>query len=167
MNAPRNSYERKRGVESHNVDIDDAVSKFSVDDTAAGRNPLQHGTPIEIEPNYIPSKLEQEKFMAEEVVVFMQEASSENEPEFVEVTVNGDYRLLRRGQEATIKRYHVAALARAKAARVDQKKIVNPDGSMGYEERMVIKVSYPFSVISDPSGAKGSDWLRTLLKAPV
>jgi hypothetical protein len=163
----RTTYERKRGLESHNVDIEDGETSFNIGDTASGKNPMQASAPIEVEQNYIPSKLEHEKFMAEEVTVFMQEASSENEPEFVEVTVNGDYRLLHRGQEATIKRYHVAALARAKASRVDQKKIVNPDGSMGYEERVVTKVSYPFTVVSDPSGRKGNDWLRSLLKVPV
>lgn len=166
--TPRNTYERKRGLDSANVDIEaGAEERFSVDDTAKGKNPLQHGTPIEIEANYVPSALEKEKFMAEEVIVFVQEASSENEPEFVEVTVNGDYRLLRRGEECTVKRYHLAALARAKASRVDQKKIVNPDGSMGYEERVVTKLSYPFTVIHDPSGRKGNDWLRSLLKVPV
>lgn len=160
-----NSYERKAGISSEDVEIVNGDRTFSIDDTASGKDIL--GTmEISTDKVYANEDLEREAFMAQELEVHIMDAGSEDDPQFVEVTVNGDYRLARRGDTVTLKRYHVAVLAQGKELRMRQVKIVNPDGSMGYEEKMVSKQTYPFSVIHDPAGRKGSDWLRQQLRNP-
>lgn len=160
-----NSYERKAGISSEDVEIVNGDRSFSIDDTASGKDILGQ-MEISTDKVYANEDLEREAFMAQELEVHIMDAGSEDDPQFVEVTVNGDYRLARRGDTVTLKRYHVAVLAQGKELRMRQVKIVNPDGSMGYEEKMVSKQTYPFSVIHDPAGRKGSDWLRQQLRNP-
>jgi hypothetical protein len=160
-----NTYERKGAVDAPAVDIQKAVVHTSIADTAAGNNPLTR--PVEVEPFADNDRFEQEKFMREPVEIHVHEAPDENAPQFVEVTVNGDYRLLHRGATAIVPRSHVGVLCDAKEGRLEQQKVTNNDGSMGYKERVVTKLTYPFSVIHDPSGAKGAAWLRQKLNSPA
>ena len=99
-----------------------------------------------------------------ELEVQLADAGSEDENQYAEVKVNGDYRICFRGDIIRMRRYHVEALAHAKELRMKQTRIVNADGSMGYQEKMVSKQTYPFSVIHDPAGRKGADWLRGQLQ---
>jgi hypothetical protein len=66
-----------------------------------------------------------------------------------------------------LRRYHVAVLANAKQSRVRQRKIVQPDGSMGFQEENVLALSYPFQVMHDPNPKQGAPWLRQLLSTPA
>lgn len=162
-----NSYERKGGLSSDEVDIVNPEMKFSMEDTANGRNPMT--TPaqeISTDKVYKNEDLEREAFMAQVLEVQLQEAGSDEENQYAEVNVNGDYRIIRRGDIGMLKRYHVAVLAQAKEQRLVQKKVVAPDGSMAYEERLVARQTYPFTVIHDPAGRKGTDWLRQQLANP-
>jgi hypothetical protein len=95
------------------------------------------------------------------------EPNNENDPAFVEINVNGDYKLVVRGNEAKLRRYHVAVLANAKQSRLRQRKIVNPDGSMGFQEENVLSLTYPFQVMHDPRPKLGAPWLRQLLQTPA
>lgn len=70
---------------------------------------------------------------------------------------------LARGGTYQLKRYHVAALATAKTGRVNQRKLIAPDGSQSYVETEVLSIAYPFTVIHDPN-PRGPTWLRQLLK---
>lgn len=143
------------------------MKPISIDETTAkGINVLGAGG-IEVEKEDVleRDRLSQERFMAEVLELQFAEPADENEAAWVEVTHNGEYRrCLRNNEPVKLRRGHVAILARAKQLRVTQKKIVNPDGSMGFREVPVAKLTYPFSVISDPSGRKGADWLRQILR---
>lgn len=169
MNAPvprsrtqTNSFERKGAVEAAGISPHNEELKTSIDDTAAGVNPLVR--PVEVERFTDMDQIEIERFMREPVEIHMHESQNENDPQFVEVTVNGDYRLIHRGATAVIPRSHVGVLCDAKEARVTQKKVTAQDGSMAYQEGIITRLTYPFSVINDPSGKKGADWLRNKLK---
>lgn len=159
MSTP-NTYERKRGVNSQEVEIVGAVQDAK-DATKAGG--------IEIDTDRIISTdaIDQEAFMRDELEVFFQEPNNENEASFVEVNVNGDYRMVVRGNTAKLRRYHVAVLAQAKQSRVRQKKIVNADGSMGFAEENVLALTYPFQVMHDPNPKQGVPWLKKMLSNPV
>lgn len=159
-----NSYERTGRLEAPEVPIEQPA-KFTIEDTAKGKNPLQDGSGIELDPVVSKAALDEEYFYRMPMEVHLHEPADESEPQFAEVRVNGELRTMLRGDTYTIPRAHVAVLAQAKVQRLSQRKIVNPDGSMGYEERMVTKLAFPFSVIHDPAGAKGAEWLRHLLKA--
>lgn len=161
-----NSYERKGGLSSEEVEIVNGEHKFTMEDTAKGINPMTQTQEISTDKIYANADLEREAFMAQVLEVQLQEAGSEDENQYAEINVNGDYRIIRRGDIGFLKRYHVAVLAQAKEMRLSQKKVVAADGSMGYEERLVSRQTYPFTVIHDPAGRKGTDWLRQQLQNP-
>ncbi len=157
MPGPKvNTYERQRTLSSEDVDIVNAVE----DVKASG---------IEIDTDQVirTEQLDFEKFMRDELEVHINESQNENDAAFVEINVNGDYRMIVRGDTAKLRRYHVAVLAQAKQSRVRQKKIVNQDGSMGFVEENVLSLTYPFSVISDPNPKQGGPWLKQILSNPA
>lgn len=123
------------------------------------------GIELDVVPRLSVEQAEQERFMAEELLVHLMEPANDSEPLYAEVTVNGDYFCARRGQEVKMKRYHVAALAHAKSARIGQRRLVSSDGSMGFQETSTLGTSYPFAVMHDPN-PKGPRWLKTLMANP-
>lgn len=155
-----NAYERSKTIDSDSVDIE----QREIDVTARqrGQDPLAERL-IETDPIYSTEQISEEAFMRQELEVHFHDAPTEDDPQFVDVTVNGDRRIFRRGETVKLPRAHVGVLCDAKQARLVQKKIVAPDGSMGYEERMVTQLAYPFSTVHDPAGKRGADWLRRKL----
>lgn len=158
-----NSYERK-GFAAEDIQIVNGEARVDVQAALAGQDPIA-GMEVEFPKMPTPADLSFEQFMAQDIEVQFMEASSEDEPNFVEVTVNGDYRCCRKGDSVILKRYHIEVLAAAKELILKQTKITNADGSMGYAEKMVSKMTYPFSVIHDPAGRRGADWLKSKLQA--
>jgi hypothetical protein len=154
-----NSYERNRGLASSDVGIENAV-------TPASEAASSQGVEIDTDKVLRTDDLDYEKFMRDELEVFFNEPGNEHEPAFVEVNVNGDYRIAVRGDTSKLRRYHVAVIANAKQSRVRQRKIVNPDGSMGFQEENVLSLTYPFQIMHDPNPKQGVPWLRQLLKNP-
>lgn len=156
-----NSYERQRTLSSTDVGIEKSV-------TPAAEASAPGGYEIDTDRVLRTDQLDQEAFMREEMEIILMEPGNENEPQFAEVNVNGDYRLLlRNGEPQRCRRYHVAVLAQGKQSRVRQKKFVEADGSIGYKEDNVLSLTYPFSVSHDPSPKQGAPWLRKLLSNPV
>lgn len=155
-----NSYERNKSVASDDVEIVKKVAPAAEASSPGG---------IEIDTDRVirTDQLDEEAFMRDELEVFFNEPGNEHEPSFVEVNVNGDYRMVVRGDTAKLRRYHVAVLANAKQSRVRQKKIVNQDGSMGFQEENVLSLTYPFQVMHDPNPKHGVPWLRKMLAQPV
>jgi hypothetical protein len=159
-NPPKPTYQRQSTLDSSDVEIQNAVQDASEAVSSKG---------IEIDTSSVirSDELDFEQFMRDELDVFINEAQNENDPSIVEINVNGDYRMAVRGDTVKLRRYHVAALARAKQSRVRQRKVVNADGSMGFVEEQVLSLTYPFSIVSDPRPQKGGPWLKQLLAAPV
>jgi hypothetical protein len=159
-NRTVNSYERNRSVASEDVDIINKV-------TPAAEASKPGGIEIDTDRVIRTEQIDEEMFLRDELEVFFNEANNESDPGIVEVNVNGDYRMIVRGETAKLRRYHVAVLANAKQSRVRQKKIVNPDGSMGFQEDNVLSLTYPFQVMHDPNPKMGVPWLKKLLAQPV
>lgn len=160
MSSTPNTYERKRGVSSEDVEIVNKVQP-AVEATKGGHE-------IDTDRVISTDQLDQEAFMRDEMEIILMEPGNENDAQFCEVNVNGDYKLLlRNGEPQKLRRYHVAVLAQAKQSRVRQKKIMNPDGSMGFQEESVLSLTYPFSVCSEPNPKQGAPWLRQMLANPV
>jgi hypothetical protein len=159
-NTRTGSYQRQVTVDSEDVGIENSVQPASEAVSAKG---------VEIDTDAVirTDELDFEQFMRDELDVFINEAQNENDPNIVEVNVNGDYRMAIRGETVKLRRYHVAALARAKQSRVRQRKVVNADGSMGFVEEQVLSLTYPFSIVSDPRPQKGAPWLKQLLSNPA
>lgn len=156
-----NSYERQRTLDSEDVKIEKQV-------TPASEALAPGGHTIDTDRVISTSQIDEEAFMRDELEIILMEPGNENDAQFCEVNVNGDYRLLmRNGEPQRLRRYHVAVLAQAKQSRVRQKKIVNGDGSMGFHEENVLSLTYPFSVSHDPNPKLGAPWLRKMLSNPV
>jgi len=155
-----NSYERKRSIASDDVQIEKQV-------TPAAEASASGGHIIDTDRVISTDAIDSEAFMRDELEVHFNEPGNENEAAFVEVNVNGDYRMVVRGNTATLRRYHVAVLAQAKQSRVRQRKLVNADGSMGFQEENVLALTYPFQVMHDPNPKQGVPWLRQILSNPV
>ena len=159
-NRTVNSYERNRSVASEDVDIINKV-------TPAAEASAPGGIEIDTDRVIRTDQLDAEAFMRDELEVFFNEANNESDPGIVEVNVNGDYRMVVRGETAKLRRYHIAVLANAKQSRVRQRKIISPDGSMGFQEENVLSLTYPFQVTHDPNPKMGVPWLKKLLAQPV
>lgn len=152
------TYQRKKGVDTDNVDIVNATETIA--DASKG------GVEIDTDRVIKTDELDKAQFMNQEVVILLAEPSSEQEPDIVEVNVNGDYRWGIRGSEMRVKRSHLAVMARAKQSRVRQRKHVDRDGSMSFTEETVLQLTYPFQVVEDPDPRRGAPWLRQLLSNP-
>lgn len=151
---------RSHGIDSHNVDmVNPSVPMF---DFLSGQGHI-----IDTDKVLDTESLDFERFINQDILIYLSEPTSEHEPAFVELNVNGDYRFGLRGGEMKIKRSHLAVLAQAKQSRVRQKKQVHADGSMGYTEEAVMQLTYPFQVITDPDPRRGGPWLRQLLSNNV
>lgn len=165
--ATLNAFERKPGLDvdgSHK--IDGGEEAVSAERGAATGMALEHDRiELDVEPRIDPARLSLEAFMAEELEVVMHDPAAETEPDYVELRVNGDYVIVRRDSQHPVKmrRYHVAVLAQSKTSSLRQERYVDGDGFQGYREKVVLRQSYPFAVMHDPSGSRGTAWLRPLV----
>lgn len=162
------SYERKRGVDSNDIAIIGATQNVNASLAAETGMALEDvkGIVVDTESVLRTDQLDEEVFMREWMEIHLHDPANEDEPVYAEVTVNGDKFVSIRGETKKVRRYHVAALAQAKALRLVQTKVTNEDGSMGYREKAVLRLVYPFSVIHD-ANPKGGAWLRQQLGNPA
>lgn len=158
--------EIRPGPASPNVKIDNGVEDIDLQKGAETGIALNAaGIEIDTERLIRTEQMDFERFMHEIVTVQMMPQAGENDHKFAEITVNGQYRCLMMGEQYDIPRTHLAVLANAKSMRVEQEKVVNADGSMGFKEKAVLRQMYPFTVAHDPN-PRGPAWLMKLLKNP-
>lgn len=146
-------------------------------DIVAGTTDIDHGRaglPLaaaidEVDVDYVmnPEKMDFERFMNQVITIHCHDAGAPEDPLVAEVTVNGVYKMIVRGHSADIPRAHAEVMARAKYMRVVQVKTVGQDGAIGFTEKAVLKHMYPFSVLHDPAGRRGADWVRQLFANPA
>lgn len=148
---------------SHDVAIDGAEKEFSIGQSID----VVLKQEFDPEPAVNMDAMALEKFMHDPIELILNDPANEEEAPFAEVTVNGDRRVLWRNGDVsiTLPRKHVEVLAHAKTSRVKQEKIVAADGSMGYVDKVVTTLAYPFTVVGDPAGMRGRDWLKKQLSA--
>lgn len=158
---------RRQGLDSTNIDLDTPsqdIDHARVRDTGIALSDVR-GIETEAPLGSLKQVLAEEKFMQDVLEVQLADPGDENEHQFAEITVNGERVCVKRGDSAQMKRSHVAVLAAAKVQRVVQKKVTASDGSMGYEEKYVLRPVYPFQVMYDPAGQVGNKWLRQILQS--
>lgn len=138
-----------------------AASPISVDDI--GVNPGD----IEIVDRVLTAdKAETEMFMAEKIMVIVQDSSDDNDHEIVETWVNGRVQRFMRGQAQLVKRCYVEALARAKRTTFKQT-LDERAGEQSFNQmRPHHSLAYPFTVLEDRN-PKGQAWLRSVLAQRV
>jgi hypothetical protein len=105
--------------------------------------------------------LKDEKFMEETVMVMIHPTTSENEPPYAHLNVNGMNQIVPRGQNVPVKRKFVEVLARMKETRYNQ---TTPNPSEPDKTMMVARhgLAYPFVIVEDKN-PKGRAWLEHIL----
>jgi len=149
-------------IDSREVDMKESEKTFTVAQVIAAGAPPSVDVISEPVTNDV---LALEKFMAEEVTIEVHAAATPNDPQMAFAGVNGKQYWIPRGRQITLSRAHVAVLATARTGTVEQRSFKDHDGADQYEERSVLRITYPFSVISDPNPA-GYAWLKKLLSSP-
>lgn len=157
--------ERSNGPRVESDDRDIVGGQMKVD--TGSSNPLPKSeVELDIEYRIDNDKMAFEQFMQEKVTVMLQEPATANDIGVAEVTVNGEYVPIACGVEVDVKRTHLEVIARAKQLSVRQERVTNADGSIGFVEKASLRHTYPFSVIYDPSGRKGAEWLKKVISQP-
>jgi hypothetical protein len=104
----------------------------------------------------------------EDLITIQLHDPQDNNPEpIVPVGVNGKVLYLQRGRQHTIARKFVEVLARARRVNYTTQDAVTPDGSHTMVMRSTTTLQYPFTVIHDPAGAVGIEWLRSIMNERV
>jgi len=104
---------------------------------------------------------ELEAFMSEPVKIIISESADENDPQLVQVGVNGVTQFIVRGMEQVVRRKYVERLARAKRTDYDQT-IDDRLGEAMNRLRRRNALRFPFTVLEDPN-PRGQAWLRGVL----
>ena len=123
-----------------------------------------------IEP--VDSPMESERaqllaFMEEQVTIQLHDPQDNNPEPIVPVGVNGKVLYLQRGQQHTLPRKYIEVLARARRVNYRTEEGRAADGSMTTVLKTTTTMQYPFTVIHDPSGDKGIEWLKRIMSEKV
>lgn len=152
----------KKELTTDDITLDD-VSVDPVKTAKSGINELD--VPIAAD---LKKLVAEEAFLSDVLDVYLPEPADENDFPFVFLNVNNiQPKNLRRGETHKLKRYEVEALARAKYTKVRSERRVLADGSETMEQKVSYHPVYPFSVISDPAGGRGTAWLKNILSQPA
>ena len=118
------------------------------------------GDAIEVEPitgSLAMSGVDLEKFMHEEVVVYVHPSREAGSLEVIPPNVNGINQPIIRGVNTPVKRKYVEALRRAHSITYEQK-VQDPSRPENIQMLARAIPDYPFDVIED--SAKGKAWLK-------
>jgi hypothetical protein len=110
------------------------------------------------------SKMEALAFMEEEIVVVVADTTNPHDVAVPVVWNDGRAQYFFRNSKSKVKRKYVEVLGRLKKTTFSQRLIKDGNGNDTYENVPHTALMYPFSVVYDPSGKKGNDWLEKLLK---
>lgn len=138
-----------------------AARAIQIDDIA-----VSHGDIEVVDRVLTMDKAETEMFMAEKIMVLVQDSSDEFDNEIVETWVNGRVQRFLRGQAQVVKRCYVEALARAKRTTYRQT-LDERAGEQSFNQlRPHHALAYPFTVLEDKNPL-GRAWLQSVLAQRV
>ena len=133
---------------------------------------LQGAAPVEIEVARAPSggggdkkQFDELKFNEDVLEVMVHESTDTNAENPIFTACNGVPQYFYRGVPQQVKRKYVAILAACKEHAISTPEYTQGDGARATRIARTASLKYPFSVISDPAGKRGADWLRSLLRS--
>lgn len=106
------------------------------------------------------AKAEALKFAEDLLTVRFPESQNPTDDPFIEVWNDGTRVEIPKGQEVQVRRKYLETLLRARTTTYRQVKL--PENG-GYQNIPQTSVKHQFTIISDPAGAKGSEWFRTTM----
>lgn len=120
----------------------------------------QGGVEQVAENDYTKDAIELEAFMNEPVKIMVHPSAVEGELDVQTPAVNGINQPIIRGQEITVKRKFVEALARCRTTKPVQ--VIDPIDRSNIQMREQTVVTYPFSILEDRN-PKGAAWIKGIL----
>jgi hypothetical protein len=157
---PKRSRGRPRKIEPMEMQIGQPIErKIKVKD---GRPELESSVVEVVDRPVDPEKLAMLQFMEDELTIYIHTTTDQMAAQIVDLYNGSNKCFLYRGKEATIKRYFVEQLARAKETTYTQNKVRMDDGTEQYVSVGHTALRYPFSVKHDPH-PRGADWLKHVL----
>lgn len=133
--------------------------------TVNSKQRLKRGRPIDVNSQEFKDKMELERFMNEMVDIHIHDADDEMaDPRFT-VSVNGRKWVFLRNHSYTVPRFVVNGLCQARPVRFKNQQFVDADGVRKVRYPASRGLRYNFSVESDPSGQRGTEWLKQALRA--
>jgi hypothetical protein len=115
-----------------------------------------------INADELKRNLDMIRFMEERVDVMVAESADPNAEQYIQTYVNGVPQLFERGVVQSVKRMFVEALARAMPVFIQTVEYIDPNGGKATKINKTPTHKYPFSVINDPSGKVGYEWLKSV-----
>ena len=112
---------------------------------------------------YSADKMEMMRFMEEELQVMVHETTNDQDVPIPCIQNDGLSQYFVRGVEQTVKRKFVEILGRCKTTRFGLEKYLDAVGADAYRYPPQTALTYPFSVMQDPSGERGRIWLKQLI----
>lgn len=106
-------------------------------------------------------------FMEDMITIHLHDPQDNNPEPIVPVGVNGKVRYLRRGEQHTLPRKYIEVLARARRINYRTQDAVASDGSRTMVLKSSTTLQYPFTVVHDPAGEKGVEWLKRIMSERV
>lgn len=114
---------------------------------------------IETKANF-KNKAEELKFNEDVLTVIVHDSTNPSDDPLPLVIVNGLRQYFERGKQMKVRRKFVERLARARKTTYSQEELPN---RQGYRNVPHTALQYPFSVVHDPAGYKGAEWLQGIL----
>lgn len=136
--------------------------EFSTDDSGDQVIEIPSNTDVDSPP--FKAKADYEKFMADPVKIKIHTTSEKHADKKFMIKVNGKAARFVRGEVATVPRYIVEGLCRAKPISYENEEYINSQGDKDYRYIPSTGLRYGFSVLEDPRGSYGDAWLENLLQ---
>ncbi|HUV64405.1 MAG TPA: hypothetical protein VMW24_10945 [Sedimentisphaerales bacterium] len=152
---------RRLDTNTEDVDITQHAPRIMIAEGPAVET--LHKEPIVVsqrQRNMTPDKIAALKFNEEILSVRVAESGNPTDDPLPFVIVNGVKQYFERGTEMQVKRKYIERLARAKKTTFSQVKLPNNEG---YRNIPHTTLEVQFSVLEDPSGQVGRDWLKGIL----
>lgn len=110
--------------------------------------------------------LDLDMFLREMIEIEVSSPSEEQADQVFEIGVNDRKYIFRRGDAYTVPRFIVETMARARPATYRNEEYIDRDGVKKVRWPQQRGLRYQFTVLHDPSGRKGLDWLKDVLRQP-
>lgn len=125
--------------------------------------PFEAGDIQVVAADRMDTKVREEKFMNERVVIHIEQGTQAGDPVFVELGHNGVNQFVKRGENQTVKRKFLYSALMAK--KVNMNCTFGKDGSGNEFNRLTPSVStaYRALLVSDPNPQGGAKWVQNVM----
>jgi len=140
--------------DSKDIDISSHVAEEDID-----RPDLAAVSDADMDEPHVQEYLKDLRFMEDILTIVIGDTTDPNAENPVPCGVNGERKLLYRGQEYKIARKFVDSLIKREDA-IKTQQYLDPDGCVQTKVITTPRLKYPISVLHDPAGETGRRWFE-------